>query len=575
MSNEIKIITELKFREHMDIEYYEETAARFFRAAAELQEGGMLGLQITCPESDLPSAFIFSDADVCMADLAWVAESCASISPVEAGDLPGISGNMYTFTRTGDERQEEGSRITEKIWRPDLIKMLQERGGSLQIFVSPDGNGGAKGRLLASLQGEMPLRMRTAFAALLPGMRLVKASGMTKTDTSSLVHFMSDVLSMTAWEHERVAAFDLLVTSDQISLEDMELSIRTYDCLKRAGVNTLSELRQMSEEDLMKIRNLGKKSLEEIRRKLKETARIPGDEMIFPEMPEDLYEPAEGPGTVDHMAALDELTGLKEVKEQIRKITALARMKKDMEAGGRPAVPVNLSMAFMGNPGTAKTTVARILAGIFHETGLLQSGEIIEVGRADLIARYEGQTADKVKHVFERARGHLLFIDEAYTLLDGRRGNYGDEAIGTIVQEMENDREDTIVIFAGYPDEMDAFMAVNPGLRSRVPFRLVFEDYSPEELVDIVRLEARRRGFDIRPEAEEKLADICRRAAGEPAFGNGRFCRNLAESAVLSYAARVYGDKEAARENDFALEAEDFTAEEKQASRPAVIGFCA
>ena len=280
---------------------------------------------------------------------------------------------------------------------------------------------------------------------------------------------------------------------------------------------------------------------------------------------------------MDCSAKLEELIGLKGVKEQIRKITALAKMRQDMAALGKNSLPIVLNMEFVGNPGTAKTTVARILAGVFHQIGLLESGDLVEVGRADLVGRYVGHTADQVKNVFRRAKGKLLLIDEAYSLVENSAGQFGDEAINTIVQEMENNREDTIVIFAGYPNKMDALFAKNPGLRSRVPFQIRFADYSACEMVQIADLEAKRRGFAICPKARETVAAICGQAALNPELGNGRFCRNLVESAILSYASRVYGSEDTPAEKDFMLTAEDFTAPEVlRGTKPAArIGFAA
>ena len=186
---------------------------------------------------------------------------------------------------------------------------------------------------------------------------------------------------------------------DKLSIDELELSVRTYNCLKRAGIHTVEDLRKMSREDLAKVRNLGRKSTEEVIDKLASMGLVlPGEQAP--------------PGSSD---MLTRLIGLKEVKEQVRKIAAFARMRKDMEALGRASVPVALNMEFVGNPGTAKTTVARILAGIFQEIGILSSSQIVETGRADLVAGYIGQTAINVKSVFERARGKLLFIDEAYS----------------------------------------------------------------------------------------------------------------------------------------------------------------
>ncbi len=233
-------------------------------------------------------------------------------------------------------------------------------------------------------------------------------------------------------------------------------------------------------------------------------------------------------------------------------------------------------MEFTGNPGTAKTTVARIMAGIRYEIGLLPDDRLIEVGRADLVGKYVGHTADKVKEIFKQAKGKLLFIDEAYSLVENRRGDYGDEAINTIVQEMENCREDTVVIFAGYPDEMKEFFSRNPGLRSRVPFTIHFNDYTADELAQIAEAEAKKRGFSVSSTAAEKLLSLCRVAAQQPKLGNGRFCRNLIEDAILGYASRAYGGDGSPAARDFVLMADDFAAPDTAqfaSEQPRRIGF--
>lgn len=355
---------------------------------------------------------------------------------------------------------------------------------------------------------------------------------------------------------------------DSLLLDEMDLSVRTYVCLKRAGIHTLGNLRKMSREDLAKIRNLGSRSLEEVINKLASMGlSLQGEQAP--------------PSSSDMLA---QLIGLKDVKEQVRKIAAFARMKKDMETLGRTSVPVALNMEFVGNPGTAKTTVARILAGIFQEIGILSSSQIVETGRADLVAGYIGQTAINVKSVFKRARGKLLFIDEAYSLASDSQRDFGYEAINTIVQEMENSRGDTVVVFAGYPEEMENFFSMNPGLRSRVPFRISFPDYSTDEMAQIVTLEAQKRGFSLCPRALEKAVSLCGEAKQRSDAGNGRFCRNLVENAILGYALRVYGEgTEAAdgAEKDFILAEEDFSLpdnmqaipERQEAKKTAPIGF--
>ena len=355
---------------------------------------------------------------------------------------------------------------------------------------------------------------------------------------------------------------------DSLFLDELDLSVRTYVCLNRAGIYTLGDLRKMSREDLAKIRNLGSRSLEEVINKLASMGlSLQGEQQ---------------PPSSSQMLA--QLIGLKDVKEQVRKIAAFARMKKDMETLGRTSVPVALNMEFVGNPGTAKTTVARILAGIFQEIGILSSSQIVEAGRADLVAGYIGQTAINVKSVFKRARGKLLFIDEAYSLASDSQRDFGYEAINTIVQEMENSRSDTVVVFAGYPEEMENFFSMNPGLRSRVPFRISFPDYSTDEMAQIVALEAQKRGFSLCPRALEKAVSLCGEAKHRSDAGNGRFCRNLVENAILGYALRVYGEgTEAAdgAEKDFILAEEDFSLpdnmqaipERQEAKKTAPIGF--
>ncbi len=277
------------------------------------------------------------------------------------------------------------------------------------------------------------------------------------------------------------------------------------------------------------------------------------------------------------MDELNELIGLGEIKDRVNQITAFAKLQKMAEKQGRRVDDVNINMSFLGNPGTAKTTVARIFARIMKENGILSKGDLIEVGRAELIAKYVGQTAIKVKEVFKKARGSVLFIDEAYSLVDNWENEYGDEAIATIVQEMENNRDDMIVIFAGYPDKMEKFLSRNPGLRSRVPYSVVFRDYSADELMAIAKSEASRRGYALGEGVEEKIHDICSTAMKVEEFGNGRFSRNLVESAIMRSAARAMSAETAENNLDswFILETCDFTAPDnlksEKSARP--IGF--
>ena len=275
---------------------------------------------------------------------------------------------------------------------------------------------------------------------------------------------------------------------------------------------------------------------------------------------------------------LEQLVGLTEAKRLLKQIADYAKLQKVMQERGLASETPCLHMVFTGNPGTAKTTVARLTARIFKECGILSVGNLIEVGRADLVGRYAGWTSQNVREKFEAAQGSVLFIDEAYSLTEDDRDSYGDEAVNTIVQEMENHRADTVVILAGYREEMQQFLKRNPGLRSRVPYHVDFPDYSEEELWQITKLKAKENGRIIAPEAEAKVRGILGAAVKQSDFGNGRFARNLVEQALLRQAERLMqGNVEDMTDRSLQmLMAEDFSAErlmEKESkSRP--VGFC-
>ena len=236
---------------------------------------------------------------------------------------------------------------------------------------------------------------------------------------------------------------------------------------------------------------------------------------------------------------LNDMIGLKKAKTIIGNAVDYYKVQKLYEAFGKQSKRASMHMVFTGNPGSAKTTVARLFAQILKDNGVIKNGELIEVGRADLVGKFVGSTAPKVKEAFEKAKGGVLFIDEAYSLVDDRTGLYGDEAINTIVQEMENNRDNTIVIFAGYPDKMETFLNRNPGLRSRIAFHVPFDDYSSDELMDIARLFARKGEDTFAEGCEEKLLEMFEGAIKEKDFGNGRFVRNVMEHAEMARASRL------------------------------------
>lgn len=246
----------------------------------------------------------------------------------------------------------------------------------------------------------------------------------------------------------------------------------------------------------------------------------------------------------DAYTDFQEMIGLTEQKALIEQIIAAHRVQKmrmDMDLDKQKAA---LHMCFTGTPGTAKTTVARLIAQILARDGVLKTGRFVECGRADLVAKYVGWTAKAVRAKFKEARGGVLFIDEAYSLSDGDHATFGEEAINTIVQEMENNRDNVIVIFAGYPDKMKYFLDHNEGLRSRIAFHIDFPDYTPDELTDIFKLMANKRGYKISDDVAEYCKKIFKRVAKKKNFGNGRFVRNLLEQAWLKQAQRIIKENE-------------------------------
>ena len=248
---------------------------------------------------------------------------------------------------------------------------------------------------------------------------------------------------------------------------------------------------------------------------------------------------------------LQDMVGLTEAKAVIQKALNYYKMQKFYEQRGMKQDNPAMHMVFTGNPGTAKTTAARLFARIMRDNGLLSKGQLVEVGRGDLIGKYVGWTAQIVQSKFRAAKGGVLFIDEAYSLADGHRGSFGDEAINTIVQEMENHREDVVVIFAGYPREMELFLQKNPGLRSRIAFHVPFSDYNTEELCKIAELMGNHKGISFDADAREKLHSVFEQARKQSDFGNGRYVRNILEQAKMNQASRL-----------LAYDFEDITTEE-------------
>lgn len=238
---------------------------------------------------------------------------------------------------------------------------------------------------------------------------------------------------------------------------------------------------------------------------------------------------------------LDRLVGLDVVKKQVKELTALVRVQKLRRAAGLPVAVHSHHLVFRGNPGTGKTTVARLIGRIYAALEVVPDGHLVETDRAGLVAEYVGQTAIKTSKVFGEARGGILFIDEAYTLARDTESasGFGQESIDTLVKLMEDHRDDTVVIAAGYPDEMDEFVDANPGLRSRMPRTIDFPDYTDDELLLIFTRIANDAGYTATAGAKKRIRDLLATSERGKGFGNGRAMRTLFEQAVQRQALRL------------------------------------
>lgn len=553
-----------------------ETCERFLRAASLLPENEFLGLQIETTPVFSCSAFSSKGSKVTAEDIDWIFRRTAKTVPASSElmeDLHKENRRVYMLRSVeGSPRDvdvsepgvyeiedEFGCRCSIDGWIRYMFLKIGTAGGVIRFIAggTKEKKGHGRGRIFISLPAEMELwrqaTISSAFPHLVADELQEESDEMEYLPDKFFLGCMGEILTLLMREYYDAGPAagsgpDDDINNDDIKSEEEPLDEYDFDSDTEEDYHIYSDTEEDCHPD------------SDTEREKNEFRGLSED----PALPQTSY-----------MERLDALVGLREVKEQIKRIAAFAKMKQDMLNSGNAEISVALNMGFVGNPGTAKTTVARIAAGIFHEIGLLPSNELVEVGRSDLVGKYIGHTAAKVKEVFQRAIGKVLFIDEAYALVDERNGSFADEAINTIVLEMENLRRETIVIFAGYPDEMEKFFSRNPGLRSRVPFIINFSDYSVEEMEEISELEAKRQGFSISADAYGKISVLCAEAVRNPDSGNGRFCRNLIENAILSYADRNYGDSVACADKDYILAAGDFTSSPavSYAPKKSPIGF--
>ncbi|WP_337957207.1 AAA family ATPase [Tepidanaerobacter acetatoxydans] len=250
------------------------------------------------------------------------------------------------------------------------------------------------------------------------------------------------------------------------------------------------------------------------------------------------------------MEELDSLIGLKNVKSLVKEVHAFVEIQKRRKQEGLINEPLVMHMIFKGNPGTGKTTVARIIGNLFKELEVLPKGHLVEVERADLVGEYIGHTAQKTREQIKRALGGILFIDEAYSLARGGEKDFGKECIDSLVKAMEDYKDDLIVILAGYKDEMDWFLQINPGLRSRFPIQIEFNDYSVDELMQIAKMMAEKRQYRFSPKALLQFEDILQSSMDNIFYnklGNARLVRNMIEKAIRRQALRLVSQSKISR----------------------------
>ena len=361
-------------------------------------------------------------------------------------------------------------------------------------------------------------------------------SNIRETTEATLQVYLNSGASITA---DGVDDFNLVLLLRSFGREEMIPEIRQV-YLDFANAVALSD-NEISDDERAWLDNLKEKIVsKEIPQQPKEEERdsernaVPEHEPVFEEQQK------------SPMRQLNELIGLRQVKSELQSLTRFIEVNQKRKEAGLRVAAISYHCVFAGNPGTGKTTVARILAGIYRQLGILKKGQLIETDRSGLVAEYVGQTAVKTNKMIDRAIGGVLFIDEAYTLAQGGENDYGREAIATLLKRMEDERDRLVVILAGYTNEIEQFINSNPGLRSRFNRYVHFDDYTEEELFQIFILQAQKYDYHLDDEAKGALRSLLHEKVEnrQKDFGNARYVRNLFESVIENQAVRLSANKE-------------------------------
>lgn len=366
-------------------------------------------------------------------------------------------------------------------------------------------------------------------------------SNIRKTTEATLQVYLNSGASITA---DGVDDFNLVLLLRSFGREEMIPEIRQV-YLDFANAVALSD-NEISDDERAWLDNLKEKIVS------KEIPQQPKEEEMDSERNAvSEHEPVFEEQQKSPMRQLNELIGLRQVKSELQSLTRFIEVNQKRKEAGLRVAAISYHCVFAGNPGTGKTTVARILAGIYRQLGILKKGQLIETDRSGLVAEYVGQTAVKTNKMIDRAIGGVLFIDEAYTLAQGGENDYGREAIATLLKRMEDERDRLVVILAGYTNEIEQFINSNPGLRSRFNRYVHFDDYTEEELFQIFILQAQKYDYHLDNEAKGALRSLLHEKVEnrQKDFGNARYVRNLFESVIENQAVRLSSNKETDKES--------------------------